>query len=1204
MHIKKVIIQGFKTYRNNTVIDLISPHHNVVVGRNGSGKLNLFAAIRFVLSDSYTHMTREERQGLIHEGSGTVMSAYVEIIFDNSDRRLPLARDEVSIRRTIGLKKDDYSLENKSVTRSDIMNLLESAGFSKTNPYYIVPQGRITALTNSKDSERLTILKEVSGAMVFEAKLKESVKELNNANYKRQRVDETLQSIDERISDLQVESNDLKEYQALEKSKKVLEYNLFDKEMFELRNEIEDIEEQYSSLVGDSQKDLEELTKREEICRQLSDSINELGISSKLAKMEREQTEQDYNKLLKVSIDKKIKLDELRSLLEGSKRQRKQNKEAVEKHQILINACEKEIQTLKPIFLEKQQKEHELKKSLFELVSKLRALYSKQNRFQKFKSKAQRDKWLKSEIDAITRKLNERQREMESIQNNSNIQKKSLFDVNKRIEECNMLLSSEKEHSMLDSLHSTINELKYKVNELNDQRKSLWRDEIRLRSVQDSLNNDLARADNLVYQTMERSQYKGIQAVNDIVKSLQLESKVYGTLSDLFTVSDKYKVAVEEIAGNSLFHVVVEDDKTAALIMDELTRSKRGRVTFMPLNRINASFSEYPNGIENNCIPLINKLKFEEKFKAAIIQVFGKALVCSDLSRGSELAKSFKLVAVTLDGDRADTKGTLSGGFRDFRNSRIDALKFQSKKRQESLTMGNELSDCVACIENVSKEITTTNNELQFKIRDLEKVRSAKEPLKGELSELTSKKYNAEQELSSLMKTLESLHTTKQNYEVNLLQHQAEIESAFTHSLSEADQQELQQLTSEISNYESKLDSVVNEVAELETQLSKYNSEVNDILKPRLELLINDENVPYRVASTFELKEMEREWEYLNIQLDTAESRNQKASEELTKIEEEISKSDSLLKKANDQQANIVKKLESFSKEVEKIVSKKSLLVSRHDEVEAKIRDLGVLPEEAFHQEAFGRFRVSDLLKKLTTVNDNLARFSHINKKAIEQHNNFARQRDELSSRRLELGNSEESIEILINKLEAQKDKAITKSFLQIAKSFSEIFEKLVPAGTGRLIMQRRHYGNENQEHDEEDLTKIARDNINDYVGVSISASFNYKTDESQRIEQLSGGQKSLCAIALILAIQNSDPAPFYLFDEIDANLDAQYRTAVANLISTLSQNAQFICTTFRPEMLQVANNFYGVMFNNKVSSVSEINREEAMSFVEDQTQR
>ncbi|KAK9760028.1 Structural maintenance of chromosomes protein 3, partial [Basidiobolus ranarum] len=114
MHIKQIIIQGFKSYKDQTVIEPFSPRHNVIVGRNGSGKSNFFAAIRFVLSDAYTNMGREERQALLHEGTGpATMSAYVEIIFDNNDNRFPTGREEVVLRRTIGLKKDEYSLDKK-----------------------------------------------------------------------------------------------------------------------------------------------------------------------------------------------------------------------------------------------------------------------------------------------------------------------------------------------------------------------------------------------------------------------------------------------------------------------------------------------------------------------------------------------------------------------------------------------------------------------------------------------------------------------------------------------------------------------------------------------------------------------------------------------------------------------------------------------------------------------------------------------------------------------------------------------------------------------------------------------------------------------------------------------------------------------------------------------------------------------------------
>lgn len=114
------------------------------MGRNGSGKSNFFYAIQFVLSDEYAHMRPEQRQALLHEGTGPrALSAYVEIIFDNTDGRLPVDSEEVAIRRVIGAKKDQYFLNKKMVTRTDVMNLLESAGFSRSNPYYIVKQGKV-----------------------------------------------------------------------------------------------------------------------------------------------------------------------------------------------------------------------------------------------------------------------------------------------------------------------------------------------------------------------------------------------------------------------------------------------------------------------------------------------------------------------------------------------------------------------------------------------------------------------------------------------------------------------------------------------------------------------------------------------------------------------------------------------------------------------------------------------------------------------------------------------------------------------------------------------------------------------------------------------------------------------------------------------------------------------------------------------------
>jgi len=256
-----------------------------------------------------------------------------------------------------------------------------------------------------------------------------------------------------------------------------------------------------------------------------------------------------------------------------------------------------------------------------------------------------------------------------------------------------------------------------------------------------------------------------------------------------------------------------------------------------------------------------------------------------------------------------------------------------------------------------------------------------------------------------------------------------------------------------------------------------------------------------------------------------------------------------------------------------------------------------------------------------------LKKYKHVNKKAFEQYNNFTTQRDGLFKRRKELDDGQASIQELIDNLDQRKDEAIERTFKQVSKEFASIFERLVPAGRGRLVIQRK---TDQRAREEEDSDDEPRESVENYTGVGISVSFNSKHDEQQRIQQLSGGQKStypflpqpfhaitpslgLCALALVFAIQQCDPAPFYLFDEIDANLDAQYRTAVAQMLEEISaqqssQNAdngaggmsgQFICTTFRPEMLLVADKCYGVTFHNKTSGINAVSKEEALKFVD-----
>ena len=207
MHIKQLSICGFKSYSDTVVVDDFDVHHNVVVGRNGSGKSNFFNAICFVLcDDNYENLRKEDRIDLLHEGTGQrAQSAYVEIVFDNSgtSKRLPYDTNEVVLRRTIKSESDVFQVNSKVVKKIDVINMLEAAGFSRSNPYYIVKQGKINSLALMTNAQRLELLKEVAGTRVYEEKRRHSKKIFQSTLNKRQKIQEVSVYIEERLQELQ-----------------------------------------------------------------------------------------------------------------------------------------------------------------------------------------------------------------------------------------------------------------------------------------------------------------------------------------------------------------------------------------------------------------------------------------------------------------------------------------------------------------------------------------------------------------------------------------------------------------------------------------------------------------------------------------------------------------------------------------------------------------------------------------------------------------------------------------------------------------------------------------------------------------------------------------------------------------------------------------------------------------------------------------
>ena len=194
--------------------------------------------------------SQEDRQALLHEGSGSAaVSAYVEIIFDNRDGRFQgfsstHQSDEIVLRRTVGSKKDEIFLQRKKTSKNEVMSLLEGAGFSKSNPYFIVQQGKVNALCVMKDEERLELLKEVAGTTVYDEKKAESEKKMVENQGNMEKIQETLEFMEERLEELRGEKEELTIYQKLDRERKALAYTLYDKELKRARETLDEIEQQ------------------------------------------------------------------------------------------------------------------------------------------------------------------------------------------------------------------------------------------------------------------------------------------------------------------------------------------------------------------------------------------------------------------------------------------------------------------------------------------------------------------------------------------------------------------------------------------------------------------------------------------------------------------------------------------------------------------------------------------------------------------------------------------------------------------------------------------------------------------------------------------------------------------------------------------------------------------------------------------------
>lgn len=1036
------------------------------------------------------------------------MTAYVEIIFDNSDGRFLNQKDELILRRTIGQKKDEYSMDRKSATRHDVQQMLEGAGFSRSNPYYIVPQGRVTALTNMKDADRLNLLKEVAGTQVYEDRRQQSKRIMEDTEEKLLKIDDSLAFIRDRLQELEDEKKELKEYQEKDRDKRCLEYTIYTKDQEQVAQKLE----QYRTAQEDAEDSTEQNSNTfaagEQILSDLAQAIAEVEQRINVLELERAQHEEER----KIAIKDKAKLElEVNSLTAGhadaalAEKQRGQELQSIQKQ---IGERQQLLTKIIPRYNTKRNAEVAVDRELNEFEARRQRLFTKQGRQAAYKNKRERDSWLQEQINDVNMALSSRKavtaqtkEEIEEIESEVEALQGDIDGVRGRLEN-----RGQETSSLSDMIRAATEER----DQYLDKRKEYRREESKLASKAEYARQQLSVAEQTLSQMMDRATSQGLAGVRRIVREHKLEG-VHGILAELFTPKDeKFKAAIEVSAGTSLFHFVVDTDATAQKLVDLLYKEKAGRITCVPLNRTKVRNTNVPRS--NDAHPLLDQLEYDPTFEPAMKQVFGRTILCPSLTIASQYARTNGVEAMTLDGDRADRKGVLSGGYHDIRRSRMDAVRNVAKWR-------HEYDEATDRLEHINTECNKLDQLVTRSISDLQKAEHKQKqaddnhgPLLQELRAKTNEMQTKRDQVEEKRRTLGNIEDAVKRLNESNDAYHVELSSDFKTALTRAEEDELSSLSSSVQTLRKQLNELSAQRSDLEVQKTGIEVELRENLQLRLDQLLAEESELGGASQsggrdTRRLQEAERSLQRVSQVLEDAVTQLARTNDSLDQLRANVAKSRQRHEEKQKAQIELSVTTRKDQKRIEKSASKFALYKVQEQEKASKIRNLGALPDAATRPE-YKRLAYDVALKRFHKVKEDLKKYGHVNKKAVDQYNQFTSQRDKLESGRGELIDGQKSILELIETLDHRKDEAIERTFRQVSREFAKVFERLVPAGRGSLRIQRRidQRGDEDSSDDEDE--RRAR-GVDSYTGVSIQVSFNSKHDEQQKIQQLSGGQKS-----------------------------------------------------------------------------------------------
>lgn len=1202
MFIKYILIKRYKSYRELSYMEPLSSGTNIILGANGNGKSNFLDAIIFVITDKYQSLRHEDKRLLLHEepddkgAEAQIIS--IEIVLDNKYRRFPVDKDTVSIQKLYNAKenKEEILINQKKLLKSDVLNLFESAGFTKANPYYIIQQGKINAMINMSEYEYYETFSEVTGTKTYEEKKEESLKLLEESKDNRDRIVKQQDEIVKYIHKLETQCSDLKKFEKYELQRKTYESFILNEQLTQYQMACELSEELRKDQVNNLQVLANAQIKYKEKIHEkqtFSSKLNKLenGLRNKIERCNAEiSTIQNMQAKIEVN---------LRSITNSKNVNQNDTKELQAK---LDSLNQQKIQLEKELARIDKQLEL-LNEETFSCQLNYNEEKSKTD-FISLKTPNERKEYLTSEIHKMKSSnegINQSLVQMQSSIREDEKKLQQLLEQLKKKELTKKELTN-KSKTILDSVISINN----KRNEiLNQSKKSA----IEVNEVNDEINTLTEQMKNIELSFPNSEVFKAINKI----KAMNIRG-VYGMLLDIITSDKKSKNAVDLILKDKQYSLIVDSFDTANEIMKINKKNNGPVITIIPIEFIEESKSKSNKkyGSQADAVPLLNFISLnqsftnrfpevnDDQFQRIIDKQFGKCMLVKDYETGMKLAKQSGFTCVTAENEIVNNGGYITKvGFYDYRKQRgllyekyneIDSFLLNLNLKKEKISKlksnyDNEDSTIVGKQMNMIKEKSEINEQLEALTKEQknlnEEIANANQMLiskKGAIDKLLQQKNDINQKIRISTDILnEKISVNTQNINRSqLAQNEAKlIEMSKAKNILIKNRLEI----------ESKLNNkVIQSLIQINNQLdnisiSFYSGNVSDYSEKEalsiLELSKGEINTYYKAKDNYakELNNIEEQIELNSNELTMIKNELNKINDKLNQCEGELKNIVLSLNEKTAMKTNLIKRIAALGQIDDE--ETKVLLQIKEKNFKVLANESGInVKEQDIKQEKI----LEPIYKKLEQITKKMKKYEKINRFALDDYRLFTSKQEEIEKKLEDLQEKENEILKVIKVLDEKKENAIQTTFTKVQKSFEQFFKELVPNGYATLTL------------DNSALSK----------GIYMSVSFSGNISSSQSMHQLSGGQKTAVAVALIFALSKIDPPPFYLLDEIDAALDPSLRVNLSKLIAKLSETNQFIISTFKPELLDTASNIYQVKFANKTSNVVKMEKEDAVRFLKD----